>query len=310
MGVMGRANQKLGGGGDWLDKDELIRLRLPMAIVDIKFDRVGTGKFPGENWIITLEPWDADKFPGPSGNLRFKNIPTRQGQFEDISEQLEEAKASSVPYIGPVALISGTSNAGFRFKTLADVMVTEAGEVAVDKRGFPRIEGEAEVEVGTPVAAPAGPRRPSGGVKQQSTGQQERVAATQEAEKPATAPEASAAPTAQPPEPAPPPAPKRRGRPAAQPAPLPPGTPPEVARHEAASQAEAAAEVIKPPANQPEVTQTIPMATALCPHCNVEIGPSRVYPSAAGGFVIMHPHCPVKQDTVILTVNMDEQGEA
>jgi YD repeat-containing protein len=102
------------------------------------------------------------------------------------------------------------------------------------------------------------------------------------------------------------PAPKRRGRPASQPAPLPPGTPREVAQHEAQQQAEASAEPITVPPAQPQVTQTVPMATALCPHCNVEIGPNRVYPAAGGGFVIMHAHCPVKQDTVILPVQMEE----
>lgn len=307
MGVMTRANQKLGGGSDWLDKDELIRLRLPMAIVDIKFDHNGTSKFPGENWIVSLEPWDSNKFPGPSGALRFKNLPTRQAQFEDISEQLDEAKASSVPYIGPVALVSGTSNAGYRFKTLADVMVDEAGEIIVDRRGFPRIEGEAEVEVG-PAAPTTGPRRPSGGVRQQSTGQLERAQATQGPQTPATAPAAVETPAAQStPVAAATTAPKRRGRPPATPPA--PGQPPESVRYEQQAQTEAAGEQIKPPATQPEA-QPIPMAIAHCPHCDTDIGPNRVYPAQGGGFVIMHAHCPVKQDMVILPINLEEQAEA
>lgn len=298
MGVMGRANSKI-KSGDWLNKDELIRTRVPLAIVDIVFDRAGTTQFPGENWILSFEPWDNDKFPGPTGNVRFKNIPTRQGQFEDISEQLEEAKATNVGYIGPVAMVSGISAQKNRYKSLADVMVDEAGEIVLDARGFPRIEGEAEPDPAPATTAPAGPRRPTGTTKQLSTGQQERQAA----QTPATAP-VDVAPGAVPDNTAP--APKRgRGRPASQPAPLPPGTPREVAQHEAQSQAEAQAEVIKPPASQPQVTQTVPMATATCPHCNAEIGPNRVYPAAGGGFVIMHAHCPVKQDTVILSVNLE-----
>lgn len=313
MGVMDRANQKLPKSGDWLDKDELIRLRTPLAIVDVRFDRAGTAKFPGENWILSLEPWDNAKFPGPTGLLRFKNLPTRQAQFEDIAEQLDEMKQQGVGYIGPVALVSGLSNAGNRFKTLADVTVDEAGEVIVDKKGFPKIEGEAEVEVGTPVGAntPAtGPRRPTGSVQQQSTGQRERAQAAQGAEKPATAPAAAEAPAAQAtPDAAPTPAPRRRGRPAAQPAPPAPGTPPEAVRYEQQAQAEAAAEAIGPSPAVQQVTQQIPMATATCPHCETEIGPNRVYPAAGGGYVIMHAHCPVKQDTVILAVDMSE-GDA
>lgn len=299
MGVMGRANQKLTKSGNWLDKDELIRTRVPLAIVDIVFDRAGTSQYPGENWILSFEPWDNEKFPGPSGDVRFKNLPTRQAQFEDIDAQLEESKANGVPYIGPVAMVSGISAAKNRFKTLADVLVDEAGEIVLDARGFPRIEGEAEPEPPAAAPAPTGPRRPSGTTKPQSTGQQERQAA----EKPATAP--VDVPAAAVPDNAAP-APKRRGRPASQPAPLPPGTPREVAQHEAQSQAEASAEPIKPPATQPQITQTVAMATATCPHCNTEIGPNRVYPAAGGGFVIMHAHCPVKQDTVILPVLMEE----
>lgn len=315
MGVMDRANQKLPKSGDWLDKDELIRLRTPLAIVNVSFDRAGTAKFPGENWILTLEPWDSAKFPGPSGLLRFKNLPTRQAQFEDISEQLDEMKAQGVGYIGPVALVSGLSNAGNRFKTLADVLVDDAGEVLVDKKGFPRIEGEAEVEVGTPIGAntPAtGPRRPTGSVQQQSTGQIERAqAAPQGAEKPATAPAAAATPTPQTtPEPAPTPAPRRGRRPNTPVAPPAPGTPPEAVRYEQEQQAAAAAEAAGPAPGIQQVTQQIPMATAICPHCEAEIGPNRVYPAAGGGYVIMHAHCPVKQDTVILPVDMSEQGEA
>lgn len=308
MGVMTRANQKL-GGSDWLDKDELIRLRLPMAIVDIKFDHNGTSKFPGENWIVSLEPWDNNKFPGPSGVLRFKNLPTRQAQFEDIAEQLDEAKASSVPYIGPVALVSGTSNAGYRFKTLADVMVDDAGEVVVDKRGFPRIEGEAEVEVGPAAAPVTGPRRPSGGVRQQSVGQLERVQAVQSPQMPATAPAAVEAPVTQATPPAAAtPAPKRRGRPPATPPA--PGQPPESVRYEQQSQAEAAGEPVGPAPAIQQVSQPIPMAVAHCPHCDTDIGPNRVYPAQGGGFVIMHSHCPVKQDMVILPINLEEQAEA
>jgi hypothetical protein len=299
---MGRANKQI-KSGDWLNKDELIRTRVPLAIVDIVFDRVGTSQFPGENWILSFEPWDNDKFPGPTGNVRFKNLPTRQGQFEDIDAQLEEAKAQNVGYIGPVAMVSGISAAKNRYKTLADVMVDEAGELMLDARGFPRIDGEAEPEPPAAAPVPTGPRRPSGTTKAQSTGQQERTQATQAAEKPATAPVDVPAATV-PDNTAP--APKRRGRPASQPAPLPPGTPREVAQHEAQQQAEASAEPITVPPAQPQVTQTVPMATALCPHCNVEIGPNRVYPAAGGGFVIMHAHCPVKQDTVILPVQMEE----
>lgn len=81
---------------------------------------------------------------------------------------------------------------------------------------------------------------------------------------------------------------------------MPPGAP-EAARYEQQAQAEAATEQIKPPATQPEA-QPIPMAVVHCPHCDTDIGPNRVYPAQGGGFVIMHAHCPVKQDMVILQV--------
>lgn len=314
MGVMGRANQKLGGGGDWLDKDELIRLRTPLAIVEVRFDRAGTSKFPGENWILSFEPWDNEKFPGPSGAVRFKNLPTRQAQFEDIAEQLEEQKALNVPYIGPVAMISGQAQSGQRFKTLADVLVDEQGNILVDGRGFPRIEGQPEPEPTAPAPAP-GPRRPTGSVQQQSTGQRERAEqATQAA---AAAPAPAPAPEPEPAPAAATAAPARRGRrPANPPAPLPPGTPREVAQHEQEQLAQAAAEPIGPnpaiqqvsgePTPRPEtVTQTIPTGTALCPHCKTEIGPSRVYPAQGGGYVIMHAHCPVTQQTEILPVVLE-----
>lgn len=305
MGVMGRANQKLGGGGDWLDKDELIRTRVPLAIVGCDYDPHGTSKFPNPSWVISVEPWEPDKFPGPSGKIRFGNLPTRQAQFEDIAAQLEEAQSTNVGYIGPVAVVSGTAKSGNRFKTLADVLFDEAtGDLLLDGRGFPRIDGEEPEPTPPPAAAaPApGPRRPTGSVAAQSTGQRERAAAPAPAAQAAPA----AAPAAAKPEPAPEaatPAPaRRRGRPAA--AAADPAAP--VSSYEASQQAQASTEPVGPPPGQPEVAQVIPMATAMCPFCQTEVGPNRVYPAQGGGHVIMHAHCPVKQDTVILPVTLDE----
>jgi hypothetical protein len=85
---------------------------------------------------------------------------------------------------------------------------------------------------------------------------------------------------------------------------MPPGAP-EAQKYEQETQAQAATEQIKPPAGQPEA-QPIPMAVAHCPHCDTDIGPNRVYPAQGGGFVIMHAHCPVKQDMVILQVEAPE----
>jgi hypothetical protein len=307
MGVMDRANQKLGGGGDWLDKDELIRLRVPLAIVGCDYDPHGTSKFPGANWIVSVEPWEPDKFPGPTGKIRFANLPTRQAQFEDIKDQLDEAKEHNVTYIGPVAVVSGAAQSGNRFKTLADVLVDDAGNIVTDSRGFARIDGQDEPPP-TPTPTPAGPRVPTGRVQQQSTGQRERVAVAPPAapaavQTPAPTPAPQPAPEATTPVPATPA--RRRGRPPASPA-ADPAAP--VSNYEAQQQAQASAEPVGPPPGQPELAQVIPMATAVCPFCQTEIGPNRVYPSQGGGHVIMHAHCPVKQDTVILPVMLEESA--
>jgi hypothetical protein len=81
---------------------------------------------------------------------------------------------------------------------------------------------------------------------------------------------------------------------------------PEAAAYEAQQQAAAQAEATGPAPEVQQVTQTVPMASAECPHCHTEIGPNRVYPAAGGGYVIMHANCPVKQDTVILPVVLEE----
>lgn len=305
MGVMNRANKHL-GGGDYItgpQKDDLIRFRTPMAIVNVDYDATGSSQYPGARWLISIEPWEAEKFPCPTGVLSFKNNPSRQGQFEDVQNQLEESKAQDppVPYIGPVALISiPNKRGGNPIKTLADVLFDEtSGAILLDPRGFPRIDGEVEpppppAPAPTPTPAPTGPRRPTGQTQ----------AAPQAPAAPAAAP---AVPAAQQPEPAPEaatPAPARRGRrPAAQAA-APAGP---ASSYEAQQLAqEAATPVSGPPPGQPEIAQVIPMATAVCPYCKVEIGPNRVYPAQGGGHVIMHAHCPVKQDTVILPVVLEE----
>src|SRR5438132_7079729 len=108
---MQRANSRIppvGGGGDYLDKDELIRDQQPMAIKSVNFDAHGS-QF-GPRWVVSIGPWFEDQ-DGPEGLLTFTNSPTRQPVFEDLQVQIEE---SGNQPIGPVILVKGKSQQGYR----------------------------------------------------------------------------------------------------------------------------------------------------------------------------------------------------
>jgi hypothetical protein len=122
MGVMDRANSKIPASGDYLDKDELIRDQEPMALVSVTFDSVGS-QF-GARWVCSVQPWFEDQ-DGPTGLITFTNNPTRQPLFEDLQAQIEE---NGNEPIGPVVIIKGKSQAGYRFYSFGDW--TEGGVAA------------------------------------------------------------------------------------------------------------------------------------------------------------------------------------
>lgn len=209
MGVMSRANA--GGGGQiangepFLNKDELIRYRTPLAITAIEYDRFGSRQYRNPRWVCTVEPWDsnipipesaypADQDADQPGIITFGDSEVRQNQFGTgrdeqgqplgLAAQLEDAKAQGTGYIGPVAVISDRSNSGQPFKTLADVALDDQGNVVRDARGFPVLEGVPEP---APRRAPAPARAPAGSAAppaaqpvqqaRRSTGQRARAAA-------------------------------------------------------------------------------------------------------------------------------------
>lgn len=117
MGVMERANSRIPpstGGGQYLDKDELIRDQNPMGIKSVNFDSNGS-QF-GPRWVISVQPWFEEQ-DGPEGLLTFTNSPTREPVFEDLQVQIEENANEPV---GPVVLVKGKSQKGYRFYTFAD----------------------------------------------------------------------------------------------------------------------------------------------------------------------------------------------
>lgn len=116
-GVMSRANSRIPptvGGGQYLDKDDLIRDQEPMGIKSVNFDSNGS-QF-GPRWVISVQPWFEDQ-DGPTGLLSFTNSPTREPVFEDLQVQIEENGNEPV---GPVVLVKGKSQKGYRFYTFSD----------------------------------------------------------------------------------------------------------------------------------------------------------------------------------------------
>jgi len=330
MGVMGRANAALGGGAagsgePFLSKDELIRYKTPLAIRDIAYDPYGSSQYRTPRWVLTVEAWDAnhpipdsaypaDRDVEPAGLITFGASEIRNSQFGDgreqdgtpigLGSQLEDARAQGVEWIGPVAVISALSNKRQPFKTLADVQLDQAGNVVVDNRGFPILEGLPEQQPVRTRAAAAGP--PPVAAAGQSTGQRQRRA-TRAAQTPPAPPDnppaaaaapvrvprgprtpatGAAAPAAQPAAP-PPPAARRRAAPAQQAAPtVPPSdvaAPAGAAAYEAQQQRAAAAHPVGPAPGVQERTETIDEGGATCPFCHVEIR-GRLYPANAEGF--------------------------
>jgi hypothetical protein len=150
---MSRANSKLPpstGGGEYLDKDEIVRDQNPMAIANVVFDSVGT-QF-GPRWVVSVEPWYEDQ-DGPTGLLTFTNSPTRQPVFEDLQAQIEE---NGEDRIGPVTLIRAKSQKGYRFYTFADF--AEGNGQAAEVVQMPK----QVLDLGqrSPAPAPAEKRRP------------------------------------------------------------------------------------------------------------------------------------------------------
>lgn len=222
MGVMGRANQGLGGGGagtgePYLSKDALIRYKTPLAIRDIAYDRFGSSQYRTPRWILTVEAWDAnhpipdEAYPAdrdiePAGLITFGDSEIRTAQFGDQREQdgtpigllaqLQDARGQGVDWIGPVAVVSALSKTRQPFKTLADVKLDDMGNVVTDGRGFPVLEGAPEAQParqqapGRQQAAPAPVQE-----ARRSTGQRQRRAAqTAQEPPPSPAPAAAAAP--------------------------------------------------------------------------------------------------------------------
>jgi hypothetical protein len=112
--VMARANQRIPQQGDYLDKDELIRDQEPMGIASVAFDSVGSNF--GPRWIVSVQPWFEGQ-DGPTGLITFTNNATRTPLFEDLQAQIEE---NGNEPIGPVVLIKGKSQQGYRFYTFGD----------------------------------------------------------------------------------------------------------------------------------------------------------------------------------------------
>src|SRR6266446_7550454 len=112
-GVMSRANSRI-PQGDYLDKDELIREQEPFAITSVVFDSVGHSF--GPRWVVSVQPWFEDQ-ESPAGLITFTNNPTRQPVYEDLQAQIEE---NGNEPIGPIVLVKGKSNKGYRFYSFAD----------------------------------------------------------------------------------------------------------------------------------------------------------------------------------------------
>lgn len=329
MGVMGRANTGLAGGNvgpePFLSKDELIRYKTPLAVRAVDYDRFGSSQYRTPRWVLTVEAWDAnhpipdsaypaDRDIEPAGLITFGDSEIRTAQFGPgrdptdntpigLQAQLDDARAQGVDWIGPVAVISALSRTRQPFKTLADVQLDDQGNVVVDNRGFPILEGTAEPQPARLQAAAAvAPVQAAA----RSTGQRERARATQtpaaspepapaaaqtapprvgRPRKPATAPAAAADGT--PAQAAA--APARRRAPAQQAAPAPPpadpAAPAGAGAYEAQQQAQARREQLAtgPAPGVQERTETIAEGSATCPFCQAEIS-GRLYPADGAGF--------------------------
>jgi hypothetical protein len=129
-------------GGDYLNKDDLIRNQdEPFGVKNCVFDEKG-GNY-GARWVLTLIPW-FDGQEDPKGLLTFDANPTRNPFFEDLQVQIEENDNDA---IGPLTLVKGKTQKGFRYYTLDDW--TEDGPA----------NGPAPVDA--PAPAPARPARPA-----------------------------------------------------------------------------------------------------------------------------------------------------
>jgi hypothetical protein len=151
-GVMSRARATI-PQGDYLDKDELIREQEPFAIVSIAFDQVGHSF--GPRWVCTLAPWFDDQ-EGPNGLLTMTANPTRNPMFEDLQAQIEENNNEP---IGPLTLIKGKSQKGYRFYTFEDW--AEPGEVQnVVPMTAPARAARPQASAPAPAPAPAAAEAP------------------------------------------------------------------------------------------------------------------------------------------------------
>jgi hypothetical protein len=258
MGVADRARKRMPQSGDYLEKDDLIRAQdEPFGVANVTYDEKGSNY--GPRWVLSLIPW-FDEQEGPQGLLTFTANPTRNPFFEDLQAQIEENENQP---IGPLTVVKGKSQKGFRYYTLDDW--TEGGPAG----------GPAPQDAPTP--APARPARTSAPAPQQP------------------APEATA--TATPPEPE-----KRKpGRPRKTattatatsettpvPAPnLPAARQPDPARPDEATHAQ---EVSLPKVGK-----------AICPDCKQEVE-GRILPDDSGRRFIIHPFCPVLNKATVVEV--------
>lgn len=257
MGVADRARKRMPTGGDYLDKDDLIRNQdEPFGVTSVVYDEKGSNF--GSRWVLSLIPWFDDQ-EDPHGLLTFTANPTRNPFFEDLQAQLEE---NGNEPLGPLTLIKGKSQKGYRYYTLDDW--TEAGPATGP-------DGSAAT---TP--AQARPQRPAA---------------------PATEPEPTKeVPVEQVPDN--PPA-RKRGRPrknsetpssatispsASQTSPLP------AAREPGPGEAARAQEVVAPR-----------YAKATCPDCRQEVE-GRVLPDDHGKLFLIHPFCPALNKGTIIEV--------
>jgi hypothetical protein len=159
MGVMSRANSKLPptlGGGEYLEKDDLVRDQNPMAIANVVFD--STGSSFGPRWVVSVEPWYEGQ-DDPQGLLTFTNNPTRQPVFEDLQAQIEE---SGEQRIGPVTLIRAKTQKGYRFYTFADFVEQDSNVVAMPVPEVPTSTRQVETRVLPSGEIKRRPGRPKG----------------------------------------------------------------------------------------------------------------------------------------------------
>jgi hypothetical protein len=144
MGVADRARKRMPQAGDYLDKDDLIRNQdEPFGVATCVYDEHGTNY--GPRWVLSLIPWFEEQ-EGPKGLLTFTANPTRNPFLEDLQAQIEENDNEP---IGPLTVIKGKSQKGFRYYTLDDWKETAAPAEA------------------TSASAPARPARPAAPAPQQ-----------------------------------------------------------------------------------------------------------------------------------------------